>query len=74
MRGELTMKRSNQDWQIRCVCREKYLVYASVSEEASLNLEQPHVGASVVLEVNHTLSFDGPQAAVLRLKGMHSKP
>lgn len=31
-------------------------MYASVSEEASLNLELPNVGASVILKVNSTYS------------------
>lgn len=36
---------------------------SGVSEEASLNVEQPHVGASVIVEVNHTLLLDPPQTA-----------
>lgn len=43
---------------------KKCRVFARVSEEASLNIEKPHVGASVIfLEVNHTFILDAPQAA-----------
>lgn len=39
--------------------------WACVAEEACLNIEKPHVGASVIfLEVNHIFILDAPHAAL----------